>query len=420
MDWFFEAFGIEEPFNFDQVRNEFKVEGSGDETILIVKENGRKFEIGEFETPTVLELVKRAKSILSNGSIKKFGGIKFENIIGNSRSLHLDPKNEGAVFQVASQFNCLEMVNPYMEPRHGITGYVDDRTQGPVCAMACPAATLYRNYFAGAIPGKGQDKNQLDNAAEIAKLVNNGRHKYWAMTNGYLLPVRTNSLKALNKRFDEKVNVDGQNCNLSEAISLKLRVGVQWNTETARHGLRQPHRLCQVFCSAVPLSYCSNATDKDFEKLGCAILNGSYEATLAVGTILAAQRRQRVSVYWTCVGGGVFGNPHRWIASAMQRSLDRWCDAPINVKLVHFRRRTENIIYKKIEPRKLVNTQYTTLIEDDEKKHSTEDDKGLLDGKKSTLTISLKDCEDIKVDKSETLGDVEDVKEALPVIEQIT
>jgi len=320
------------------------------------------------------------------------------------------------------------MVDPGIKPSHGITRYAYDNTQGPVCAIACPGATLYRNYFAGAKPGKGQDKNQLENAAEIAKLVNNGRHNYWTMKNGYLLPVRRNSLKALNKRFDEKVNVDGKNCTLSEAISLKLRVGVQWNTETARQGVRKPHRLCQIFCSAVPISY-SSAPGKDFEKLGRAILNGAYEATLAVGTILAAQRRQRVSVYWTCVGGGCFGNPHSWIASAMQRSLDRWCDAPLDVRLVHFREirdmvykkiRIKHMIYKKVEPRKLVNTQCTTLIEDDEKKHSTQDNKQMLAGKKSNLTLSLKDYEKINVDKSDTLGDVEDVKEALPVIVEIT
>jgi len=418
MAWFSEAFGIVEPKNFDQVRNLFKVEGSGDDTTLTVKENGRKFKIGAFENPTVLELVKKAKSILSTGLIGKLGVIKFEHIMGNSKDLHLDRKNEGSVFQVASQFNCLEMVSPGVRPRHGITRYAYDKTQGPVCAMACPAATLYRNYYAGAIPGKGQDKNQLDNAAEIATLVNNRRHNYWTMQNGYLLPVQNNSLKALNKRFDEKVNVDGKNITLSEAISLKLRVGVQWNTETARQGLRHPHRVCQVFCSAVPLSYCST-TDKDFEKLGCAILNGTYEATLAVGTILAAQRRQRVSVYWTCVGGGVFGNPHSWIARAMQRSLDRWCDAPINVRLVHFRK-FEDMIYKKIEPRKLVNTQCSALIEDDEKKHSTQDNNEMLAGKKSSFTLSLKDCDKINVDKSDTLVDVEDVKEALPVIDEIT
>lgn len=37
-------------------------------------------------------------------------GLSFDHIIGDAKSLHRDPANAGAVFQVASQFNALEMV----------------------------------------------------------------------------------------------------------------------------------------------------------------------------------------------------------------------------------------------------------------------------------------------------------------------
>ena len=40
------------------------------------------------------------------------------------------------------------MVGPGVIPEQGITAYASDKTQGPVCAMACPAGTLFRNYFA--------------------------------------------------------------------------------------------------------------------------------------------------------------------------------------------------------------------------------------------------------------------------------
>ena len=33
-------------------------------------------------------------------------------------------------------------------PEMGVTGYVNDRTQGPCCAIACGAGTVYRNYLA--------------------------------------------------------------------------------------------------------------------------------------------------------------------------------------------------------------------------------------------------------------------------------
>ena len=58
------------------------------------------------------------------------------------------PENAGALFQVASQLNLLEMTGPEVTPEDGVTIYQDDRTQGPACAIAAGAATIYRNYFA--------------------------------------------------------------------------------------------------------------------------------------------------------------------------------------------------------------------------------------------------------------------------------
>lgn len=47
--------------------------------------------------------------------------------------LHGSPEFEGAWFQVASQFNALEMPSPSVTPEQGVTAYVHDRTQGPAC-----------------------------------------------------------------------------------------------------------------------------------------------------------------------------------------------------------------------------------------------------------------------------------------------
>ena len=70
--------------------------------------------------------------------------ISVGQVEGNVAKLHADPALAGSVFQVASQFNVLEMVSPDVGPDAGITGYVHDRTQGPACAMSCPAATVFR------------------------------------------------------------------------------------------------------------------------------------------------------------------------------------------------------------------------------------------------------------------------------------
>ena len=62
--------------------------------------------------------------------------------------MHRAPENAGTLFQVASQFNLLEMVSPTVTPEDGVTRYQHDRTQGPACAISAGAATIYRNYFA--------------------------------------------------------------------------------------------------------------------------------------------------------------------------------------------------------------------------------------------------------------------------------
>ena len=136
--------------------------------------------------------------------------LRFFNIESNVRTLICDKKNEGSVFQVASQFNCLEMVNPGVSPANGVTIYFSDRTQGPACALwfyffylfiylfifinvriceidtwhththikkSCPAATAYRNYFCGE-NNEGQIEHQIDNLKDVGELLNNDKNKF--------------------------------------------------------------------------------------------------------------------------------------------------------------------------------------------------------------------------------------------------
>jgi hypothetical protein len=84
------------------------------------------------------------------------------------RALHQQLEFAGALFQVASQFKMLEMVGPQITPEHGVTRYAGDRTQGPACAMAAGAATLYRNDFVPVAGGVGQRSDrQLDGFADL-------------------------------------------------------------------------------------------------------------------------------------------------------------------------------------------------------------------------------------------------------------
>jgi len=86
-------------------------------------------------------------------------------VTGDVRQMHQSPENAGALFQVASQFNLLEMVSPTVTPEDGVTRYQHDAPPAPHpsrlarfahsrlrttarCAIAAGAATIYRNHFA--------------------------------------------------------------------------------------------------------------------------------------------------------------------------------------------------------------------------------------------------------------------------------
>lgn len=267
--WFQQAFGFPEPKNFGAAQRSFTVseqpsDGSvpaaaGPVHVLSTgtEEGGSTtFHVGPFEDPQVSELRARVRAVAeSNDAPQGLGGLSFENVAGESRSMHLDPSNAQAVFQVASQFNCLEMVGPDVRPEDGVTRYVFDRTQGPACALACPAGTVWRNYFWAGRGQAGGDDQQLDTTRDAAALLDNQKHNYWQMNNGYLLPTRKDGLAELAQRLTTEPG-------LRDEVRSVLRAGVHWDTATVAE---PPHRVAQVFCSAVPVAYARGASDADWE-----------------------------------------------------------------------------------------------------------------------------------------------------------
>ena len=64
------------------------------------------------------------------------GGLVFGEVWGNVQDMHAMPENNGAVFMVASQVNCLEMVGPSVKPEAGITRY--QNVKAPTVAPGQP------------------------------------------------------------------------------------------------------------------------------------------------------------------------------------------------------------------------------------------------------------------------------------------
>ena len=176
--WFEELFGFAEGRNFAANQKEFVMEG---EELVCAKSTvaPRQF-VGPWETPSLQELRERiAKLPPASGA----GGLTFTHLPTPTGvvDLILDPENRDAVFQAASQFNALEMISPEVTPRHGIAIYAGDPTQGPKCALSCPAGTVFRNYLVDVDGLKGQGEKQIDTLDGVGAVVGNQDGKYWNM-----------------------------------------------------------------------------------------------------------------------------------------------------------------------------------------------------------------------------------------------
>lgn len=315
--WFERLFGFEEG-DWASTQRAFHLEGSR----LRSRVNGRTFAIGTFSTPSLAWL--RAQT---DGAAAGRLELRHE-VIGDVLELHARPENRDAVFQVASQFNCLEFAGPEVVPEDGVTGYAFDPTQGPACSLAAAAATVVRNYFAdvGGVPGQTRER-QLDNLDALAQQLGE-RGAYWDVVNGY-----TRSDEARLERL--RAVLDGRD---REALLGAVKVGLHRDVEvtfaTRYTEPAEPTHVTQVFCSALSCGYTRVGLDH-WEPLATLVLDAAYEATLRAA-VLAGQRR----VWLTLLGGGAFGNRREWITSAIGRALARMERVDLEVCMAHHRGRS--------------------------------------------------------------------------------
>jgi hypothetical protein len=82
----------------------------------------------------------------------------------------------------------LEIISPSITPERGVTGHALDRTQGPGCAIAAGAGTIWRNYLVPLDGQRGQTASRqlngivaLGNALSAALALEPGSMKQNAM-----------------------------------------------------------------------------------------------------------------------------------------------------------------------------------------------------------------------------------------------
>ena len=206
-----------------------------DRTDIVSKVNGRRLRFGRLETPTLSEL----RQSLQQVDIAR-GPISVDEIVSDSQTLHADPSVRGALFQVASQFNLLEMVSPSVTPEDGVSIYEKDHTQGPASAIAAGAGTIYRNYFAPVNGQVGQSEHcQIDCLDSMGRLLGNESNRLWVMKNGYTLA----SESGLKHLSDSILNSSDRRL---QELRESLKIGVQWDTEITLKDLVEILDLGQV------------------------------------------------------------------------------------------------------------------------------------------------------------------------------
>lgn len=314
--WFEELTGFSE-HSPGQVREAIRLEG---ETLQSLA-NGRVLICGRLETPTLADLRER---VHSRGYPS--GKLTVREVVANVQHLHADASNANALFQVASQFNLLEMVSPDVTPEQGVGIYEHDHTQGPACAIAAGAGTIYRNYFAAVNGQAGQSaRHQIDCLADLGIALGNAEGRLWEMRNGYPLA----SLAGLIE-ISERLNSSGD-AEL-DAWRRLLRIGVQWRTQVTLKDCS--HLVSQAYGSALPVAYSRHASNlwAPFARL---ILEASYEATICTAILNAAHHGSN-RLFLTLLGGGAFGNDTDWILEALQRALNLYRHVDLDVAIVSY------------------------------------------------------------------------------------
>ena len=313
MSWFSNLTGIETE-SPQSVQQYLTLEG----TTLVSTINQRRFDVGTLTTPSL--------SDLRLGDMPDHGPVSVQELIADAQTLHSLPANVGATFQVASQFNLLEMVGPTITPEQGVGGYENDLTQGPACAIACGAGTIYRNYFVPVGAGTGQtESTQIDCLKDIGKALNNDSNLYWVMRNGYALPTK-DGLERLNATLSDMSATE------KDSLRGRLRIGVHSDTEVTLQNAG--HKVTQLYCSAMPVSYGSGPISS-WTEISKLVLDAAYEATL-LAAIENAARTGNNRVFLTLLGGGAFGNKPEWIVDAILRAIRLVSRSGLDINLVSF------------------------------------------------------------------------------------
>jgi hypothetical protein len=258
---------------------------------------GRTFQAGTFETPRLGDLRRRAEDARRRAG-DPATRLRFHVLDGASPATDIGALQAtappGSLFQVASQFNCLESPSARLVP---VSEYFRDPTQGPRASISAFPGTLLRHYAAPAGDGsrfvQGAGGRQLDLLEAVCA------PDVATVTSGYLMAhaiaAPDRFARALEERFDD-VRV-----GVHDAIEVVF--GHAWDGPV--RGAPQ-HTIAQVLTSTLAAGGYGRF-DPSSTAMGTVVRQ--LQRAAYAGTLLAAANLGQSHVGLTLIGGGVFGNP---------------------------------------------------------------------------------------------------------------
>lgn len=190
-----------------------------------------------------------------------------------------------SLFQVASQFNCLESPGAYLVR---VADYFYDPTQGPRASISAYPGTLLRHYRAP--DGSGGHFVQAQAGPQLNLL-----HAVEAPVHCGYLTARDLARPA---QFAERLEREFDLLEVGVHEAVQVVLGGQWDGP-----VRPGTRITQVFTSTLAAGGYGRL-DPEHLAICRHLLRAAYLGTL----LAAAALRQRRAVL-TLIGGGVFGNP---------------------------------------------------------------------------------------------------------------
>ena len=312
-NWFLDFFKFKESDEYTANKNKM---------LGIFKNNKiEDLDCGIFEIFSCEELHQLLDIPINNKN--KNNKVSIKNLFTRIIKIHNNPEFENSTIQVASQLNCLEMVNYHTTPENGITIYSDDHTQGPACAMCAPAGIAYRNYI---YDGGQQFNKQIDMSKKLLDYLKTKDNTItWKVKNGYLL--------FDNKKDLDKINELLKNTEIFKEAKKSIQSGSHSKQGLFINGVKKDHLINHVYCSGLPISYNNIGNKESWEFLSNLFLEGLYENTLLIAVMNNLLLGQTRPCFLTKVGGGAFGMKDIHIVNAIKKACNNIYNLGFNLEI---------------------------------------------------------------------------------------